>query len=131
MRHPHARRPSRFRQVRRPVSRLVKDPVVPSDHAAFKDFLPHMLGVESRYGAAMEPSDCGAFSNIGRIAADRPRSSPDYGAKSCTFGDSPGDHYFVSVGLALGPVLIELFLIDAFHVDNWIGLRRATHDNCN
>ena len=101
---------------------LVKDAVASATHTALEDELFFLVGVETRPGATVNRAGRRAAANVFGIAAYSSGDSTDSGTESGTFGDPFGDGYFVRISLTFVPVADELLLVNAFHIDNRIGV---------
>jgi hypothetical protein len=99
--------------------------VAPAAHAAFEDELFVAVGIETRSGTTINGTCRRTPSHVFGITANGSCDRSDSGTKSGTLGDSLADLNFVGVGLTFVPVLDELFLVNAFHIDDWIGVCRA------
>ena len=70
------------------------------------------------------PGSMFILENTGNLAVN----SADRSTGRCSFNDAFGHTDLIGVGLALVPIVHELLLVDALHIDYRIGMSGAARD---
>lgn len=114
---------SRLTLVPRAMRTLVEYDVTAISQAAFEHLLAHAIGLQAGLRSAVKTAVGRAFAGVAR---DRAGRRTDGGADDRALDDAFGDQDLLGIGFAFGPILSVLLGVDAFGIDDRIGMRRAS-----
>jgi len=107
---------------------LVQNAVTAASHAILKNLLFLPIGVEAGACAAIDSAETGGLVDFASIT-DGACCGTHSGANGGTLAHALGNDDFFRVDLTLVPVFREPVGIDAFGVDDRVGVRCAARDH--